>query len=77
MGQSTELVQSGKHLEKNKLCRYIHCIIPKVHISSNCAVNSHFAFLDSVGIFFLSQIALRDFFFTGKSMTFIVLTKQI
>ncbi len=51
MGHSTELVQSQswKFLEKKKvfspkICMYANCIISKVHISSNCAVNSHIVF---------------------------------
>ncbi len=33
---------------------YENCIISKVHISSNCAVNSHIVFSESLGIFVLS-----------------------
>ncbi len=60
MGHSTELVQnqSWKRLEKSvffqNICMYANCIISKVHVSSNCAVNSHIVFSESFGIFVLS-----------------------
>ncbi len=37
-----------------KNCMHANCIISKVHISSNCAVNSHIVFSESFGIFVLS-----------------------
>ncbi len=41
-------------LKKNiYIYMYVNCIIPKVHISSICAVNSHFVFSESFGIFVL------------------------
>ncbi len=36
------------------MCMYANLIITKVHISSNCAVNSHIVFSGSFGIFALS-----------------------
>ncbi len=44
----------GPKSELEKICMYANCIIFKVHISSNCAVNSHIVFSESFGIFVLS-----------------------
>ncbi len=35
-------------------CMYANCIISKVNMSSNCAVNSHNVFSESFGLFVLA-----------------------
>ncbi len=53
MGQSTELVSKKIYIYFSNFF-YINCITSKVHVSSNCAVNSHIVFSESFGIYVLS-----------------------
>ncbi len=74
------------NLKKNiYIYMYVNCIISKVHISSICAVNSHFVFSESFGIFVLcSNLSLakhinhnliRRVILTYKDLAFIYIVK--